>query len=170
MASTSEPPAGRGDAAAAASQPPAAPPVPEHVPESSDVPLWTIIAAVVVGTFFIIGSLVNAAVTLVAPGAYADLGDWLGAPGPLDSLWHATMGDHPRVWVPIVGVAFELVAGLLCLSRRRRRRAVGLAGATVFHAGLLAMGLWEWAIPMTALLAWATVLTWRAPASTAAGD
>lgn len=149
-----------------------APPVaPEASPDDLETgyagtPRWAVWAAVVVGTGFLLGAVVNAAVTLVAPGAYVDLGDWLGAPGPLDRAWDATVGMHPRVWVPAIGVAYELVVAILCLSRGRRRRALGLAGGAAFHAGLAALGLWLWALPVAAVLAWAAVVAWRAPTDT----
>ncbi len=152
-----------------------APAAPPTAPEASadeltdgyaGTPRWAVWVAVVVGIGFLLGAVVNAAVTLVAPGAYVDLGDWLGAPGPMDRAWDATVGMHPRLWVPVIGVAYELAVAVLCLSRGRRRRAVGLAGGALFHAGLAALGLWFWALPVAALLTWAAVVAWRAPPTT----
>ena len=165
MAPTSDPAVG----------PPVAPPVPthsqhphhpHHLPHPHypvGVPHWTVVVAIAVGALFVLSALTNAAVTVVAPGAYAALGDWSGAPEPLNRLWHAALGDHARAWLPVLGVVFEALVGLLCLARERRRRALGLSGATAFHVVLLAMGMWPVALPMVAVLGWAAVTTWRAP-------
>ena len=139
---------------------PAAAPVPDLAPENR-TPRWAVGVAIGAGVMFLIGSLVNAAVTLVAPGAYADLDEWMASPEPLARLWDATMGANPRLWVPLVGVGFELGVGLLCLTRERRSRALGLAGGAAFHAGLLAMGLVLWALPLLVLFGWAALVTWR---------
>ena len=133
-------------------------------------PRWAVVAAVVAGAMFVIGALVNAAVTLVAPGAYADLDEWLGSPGFAASIWDATLGSNPRVWVPLVGVGFELAIGLLCLTRERRRRALGLTGATVFHVALLVMGLWFWALPWALIFGGAAWATWRVARRTPRGS
>lgn len=144
--------------------PPVAPPLRgHHAGHTDDAPHWTGIVALIAGALYVLGALINAAVTVVSPGAYAALGDWWGAPEPLNRLWQAALGDHARLWLPLVGVVLQLLLGLLCLSRDRRRRALGLSGAAAFHAGLLAMGMWAWALPMLALLGRAAVLTWRAP-------
>lgn len=135
--------------------------VPE-LPPDTRTPHWAVGVAIGAGAMFVIGAIVNAAVTLVAPGAYGDLDDWAASPEPMARLWDATMGANPRLWVPVVGVGYELLVGLLCLTRERRRRALGLAGATAFHVGLLAMGLWVWALPMVVVLGWAALVTWRA--------
>ncbi len=160
----SEPPT---RATPSSSAPPTAPAAsPDELTDGhAGTPRWAVWAAVVVGTAFLLGAIVNAAVTLVAPGAYVDLGDWFGAPGPLDRAWDATVGMHPRAWVPILGVGYELVVAVLCLSRGRRRRALGLAGGAAFHLGLAALGLWLWALPVTLLLGFAAVVAWREPTS-----
>lgn len=144
---------------------PTADPVPDLAPDAR-TPRWAVGVAIAAGVMFLLGALVNAAVTLVAPGAYADLDAWMGSPDPLARLWDATMGANPRLWVPVVGVGFETLVGLLCLTRERRRRALGLAGGAAFHAGLLAMGLWLWALPLLVLLGGAALVTWRARART----
>lgn len=146
---------------------PSAPPVPTPARVTDlrvdrRTPRWAVGIAVGAGLLFVLGALVNAAVTLVAPGAYADLDEWLATPEPLAALWDATLGGNPRVWVPVVGVGFELCVGVLCLTRDRRRRALGLAGGAAFHAGLLAMGAWLWALPLLVLLTWAALETWWA--------
>jgi hypothetical protein len=71
------------------------------------------------------------------------------------------MGAHPLLWVPVVGVGYELMVGLLPLSSRPSRRLAGLIGIAAFHIGLLAMGLWAWALPMLAVLGWAIAATAR---------
>jgi hypothetical protein len=109
------------------------------------------------------GATLNLILTAVAPQTYADLGLWMGGPEPLQQVWSATMGDHPRIWVPIVGVGFEAAIGLLAMSRDRRRRLSGLVGIAVFHVGLLVMGLWWWALPLLGILVPTIVRTVRAP-------
>ena len=86
-----------------------------------------------------------------------------GGPEPLARLWAATLGEHPRIWVPIVGVAYEAAIGLLALSRSRRHRLAGMTGIAAFHVGLLVMGGWSWALPVLAIVVPAIVLTARAP-------
>ena len=86
-----------------------------------------------------------------------------GGPEPLARLWAATLGEHPRIWVPIVGVAYEAAIGLLALSDGRRHRLAGMTGIAAFHVGLLVMGGWSWALPVLAIVVPAIVLTARAP-------
>lgn len=87
----------------------------------------------------------------------------MGSAEPLGRLWAATLGEHPRVWVPIVGIAYEAAVGALALSRSRRHRVAGLTGIAAFHVGLLVMGLWSCALPVLAIVVPATVLTARSP-------
>lgn len=110
---------------------------------------------------YLAGDALNLTLTAVAPDAFADLGPWMGGPQPLQGVCAATMGEHPRVWAPIVGVGFELAVGVLALSHVRQRRLAGLVGIAVFHLGLLAMGLWSWAVPVLVVVAPAIVLTAR---------
>lgn len=126
---------------------------------------WPRRVAQVSGVVLLCGAALNLALAAVAPETFADLGRWMGGPEPLQQLWSATMGDHPRVWVPVVGVGYEAIVGLLSLSRSRRRRLVGLVGVAAFHVGLLGMGLWWWAVPWLAVLLPAIVRTAR-PART----
>lgn len=104
------------------------------------------------------GGLLNAYLTVTAPQMWGALGAWFGAPAALRAIWDATMTAHPRVWPPLVGVAYELAVGVLALSPRRALRLAGLAGIVLFHLGLLAMGLWWWALPVLALVIPATIV------------
>jgi hypothetical protein len=115
-------------------------------------PRWPRIVARVSGAVFLAGSALNLTLTAVKPQLFGDLGPWMGGPKPLQELWAATMGAHPRVWGPLVGVAYEFSAGLLALSGDPRRRTAGLVGIALFHVGLLVMGLWAWALPVLAVL------------------
>jgi hypothetical protein len=126
-------------------------------------PRWPRGVARISGVVLLAGATANAILTAVAPQTYADLGPWMGGPEPLQQLWAATMGEHPRVWVPIVGVGYEAAVGLLALSRNRRRRLAGLVGIAAFDVGLLAMGLWLWAVPCLVVLVPVIVGTLRAP-------
>lgn len=105
------------------------------------------------GALMVTGAGVNAALLGMRPAVYADLGDWLAGPAALNRLWVGTLGNHPLVWVPIVGIGYELLVGVLALASRRRYRLLGLAGIGMFHLGLLVMGLWPWALPVLALVA-----------------
>lgn len=126
-------------------------------------PRWPRRVAQVGGVVFLAGAALNLTLTAAAPGAFADLGPWMGGPEPLQRVWAATMGEHPRVWAPIVGVGFELAVGVLALSGVRLRRLAGLVGIGAFHLGLLAMGLWSWAVPVLVVVVPAIVLTARRP-------
>jgi hypothetical protein len=119
------------------------------------------------GLLLLSGATLNVLLTAVAPQTYADLGLWMGGPESLQRVWSSTMGDHPRIWVPIVGVGFEAAIGLLAMSGDRRRRMGGLMGIAVFHGGLLVMGMWWWALPVLAVLVPTIVWTVRAPRRTA---
>ncbi len=123
---------------------------------------WTRRVSQVVGGMLLAGAALNLVLTAVAPQTYADLGLWMTGPEPLHQLWSATMGDHPRIWVPIIGIGYEAAIGVLALSRYRRRRLLGLAGIALFHLGLLVMGLWWWALPMLAVVVPTIVRTVRA--------
>lgn len=123
-----------------------------HLPRLDIEPRWVRMVTRAGAGTFITGSALNLVLTAVAPQSFADLGTWMGGPQPLQELWAATMGAHPRVWAPVVGVGYELAVGLLALSTSRRRRLAGLIGMAAFHVGLLAMGLWLWALPVLAIL------------------
>ena len=57
--------------------------------------------------------------------------------------------------------------GLLGLSASRPRRLAGLLGIAAFHVGLLAMGLWLWALPVLAILAATMLRMLRSPTAAA---
>ena len=126
-------------------------------------PRWARWVAQTGGVVFLAGAAINVTVVALAPQKYADLGTWMGGPEPLARLWAATLGEHPRVWVPIVGVAYEAAVGLLALSDGRRHRLAGMTGIAAFHVGLLVMGGWSWALPVLAIVVPAIVLTAQAP-------
>ncbi|PVZ06272.1 hypothetical protein [Actinomycetospora cinnamomea] len=113
------------------------------------------------------GSATNVFLLSTRPAVYAELGDWLPAPDALHQLWDATLGEHPLLWVPGVGIAYELLVGVLALLPRRRLRFLGLAGIALFHLGLLAMGLWAWALPVMALIGAVVALEVRGAAGEA---
>lgn len=122
---------------------------------------WAARTGRVLGALMVGGAALNTALLATRPDGYQALGDWLNGPEALHRLWSATMGARPLVWVPIVGIGYELVVGLLALARDPRRRLVGLVGIAAFHVGLLVMGLWPWAVPVLAVLVPAIVGTWR---------
>lgn len=122
---------------------------------------WPRNVARVAGVVMLAGAGLNLVLTTAVPESYASLGEWLNGPEPLHRLWSATMGEHPRVWVPIVGIAFEAGVGTLALSRSRTRRLAGLVGIGVFHVSLLVMGLWAWAVPVLAVVIPAAIATAR---------
>ena len=113
---------------------------------------WPRIVARVSGAVFLAGSALNLTLTVVKPQLFGDLGAWMGGSKPLQDLWAATMGAHPRVWGPLVGVVYEFSVGLFALSGDPGKRTVGLVGIALFHLGLLVMGLWAWALPVLAVL------------------
>ena len=124
---------------------------------------WPTHVARVGGVVMLAGAGVNLVLTIALPESYSSLGEWMNGPEPLGRLWSATMGRHPRVWVPVVGIAFEAGVGTLALSRYRGRRLAGLVGIGTFHVGLLVMGLWPWAVPVLAVVIPAAVATARTP-------
>jgi len=104
------------------------------------------------------GAALNTVLITTRPELYGTLGTWMAdlSPwelGPLADAWDATLGEHPRVWGAVVGVGYEATVGILALSHDRRRQVAGLGGVALFHGGLLAMGLWGWAVPVLAVLA-----------------
>ncbi|RPF26533.1 hypothetical protein [Georgenia muralis] len=128
----------------------------------------------VAGGMMIAGAGLNAVLVVARPGVYAGLGTWFAELSPqvdaLQDLWSRTMGAHPRVWATAVGVGYEAAVGVLALSADPRRRLVGLGGIAAFKAGLLAMGLWSWALPWLAVLAWAAAGTMRERDRAGEGD
>ena len=128
----------------------------------------------VAGGMMLTGAGLNTVLVVARPGVYAGLGTWFAELSPwrvdaLQDLWRRTMGARPRVWATAVGVGYEATVGALALSADPRRRLVGLTGVAAFKAGLLAMGLWSWALPWLAVLAWAAAVTGRTPARPAGG-
>ena len=120
----------------------------------------------VAGGMMLAGAGLNTVLVVTRPEVYTGLGTWFAELSPwqvdaLHDLWSRTMGAHPRVWATAVGVGDEAAVGALALSADPRRRVVGLGGIAAFKAGLLAMGLWTWALPWLAVLAWATAATVR---------
>jgi hypothetical protein len=130
---------------------------------TSDQRRWPRRVAQVSAAMLIAGAAINAILAAAAPQAYADLGTWTAGPEPLQQLWAATMGEHPRVWVPIIGVGYEAAAGLLALSGDRNRALAGLVGIAAFAVGLLVKGLWLWALPWLIILVPAIAGTVRSP-------
>jgi len=127
-------------------------------------PPWARRAA---GGMMVAGAGLNTYLVLRRPGSYVGMGDWFQevSPwdlGPLPRLWGATFGEHPHVFVPLVGVGFEATVGLLALSRDPRRRLTGLTGVAAFHTALLGLGLWAWALPWLGALVPAALVTARA--------
>lgn len=112
------------------------------------------VAARMVGGMFLAGACLNTVLAVRRPQAFRDLGAWFPAPAPARAAWQATFDAHPRAWGLAVGAGYEAVVGALSLSRSRRRRTVGLLGAGAFHLGLLALGLWAWALPVLAVVLW----------------
>lgn len=129
----------------------------------------------VAGAMMLTGAGLNTVLVVARPGVYAELGTWFADLSPwqvdaLQDLWGRTMGAHPRVWATAVGVGYEAAVGALALSADPRRRVVGLGGIAAFKAGLLAMGLWSWALPWLAVLAWAAAATVRERDRAGEGD
>lgn len=131
--------------------------------------------AQVAGGMMLTGAGLNTVLVVTRPGVYAGLGTWFADLSPwqvdaLQDLWSRTMGAHPRVRATAVGVGYEAAVGVLALSADPRRRLVGLGGIVAFKAGLLAMGLWSWALPWLAVLAWAAAATVRERDRAGEGD
>src|SRR5450759_817811 len=63
---------------------------------TSDQRRWPRRVAQVSAAMLIAGAAINAILAAAAPQAYADLGTWTAGPEPLQQLWAATMGEHPR--------------------------------------------------------------------------
>lgn len=136
-------------------------------------PPWGPRVALVVGGMMLGGAALNTVLVVVKPDAYSALGDWFAelSPwqlGPLEDLWDHTFGEHPRLWGAVVGVGYEATVGVLALSHDPRRRLAGLYGAGLFKGGLLAMGLWGWAVPWLAVLLPTIAVTARAVAAASA--
>lgn len=115
------------------------------------------------------GAAINTVLVTLKPEVYPMLGTWLADLSPwrldvLHDLWGRTFGAHPRVWGAVVGVGYEAAIGLLALSRDPRRRLIGLGGVALFKLGLLALGLWIWALPWLAVLLPAIATTARSVA------
>lgn len=130
------------------------------------VPLWARVATRTAGGMMLAGAGLNTYLVAARPEVYRSLGRWFVETSPwelgsLPRLWTLTFAEHPRVWGVAVGVGFEAAVGALSLSRDAHRRTVGLGGVAAFHLGLLAMGLWGWAIPVLAAVVPAAVVTVR---------
>lgn len=120
-------------------------------------PRWPRRISVVIGTMMVSGAAINSVLVTVRPEVYSMLGTWFADLSPwrfglLDELWDRTFSAHPRVWGALAGVGYEAAIGLLTLSRNPRRRLLGLGGVVLFKLGLLALGLWFWALPWLAVL------------------
>lgn len=118
----------------------------------------------VAGVMMLGGAALNTVLVAVRPDLYPALGVWFRelSPwplGPLGQAWDSTFGARPRVWGGVVGVGYEAAIGVLALSPRPRDRMLGLLGIIVFNCGLLALGLWVWAVPWLAVLVPAAVAT-----------
>ena len=103
------------------------------------------------------GAAINTVLVTMRPEVYPMLGTWFADLSPwsfgvLHELWDLTFGTYPRVWGALVGVGYEAAIGLFALSRDPRRRLLGLGGVVLFKLGLLALGLWFWALPWLAVL------------------
>jgi hypothetical protein len=135
-------------------------------PTQAAGPPWSRRVAVVAGVMMLAGAGLNTYLVIARPESYAAMGSWFEevspwSLGPAPELWAATFGEHPHVWVPLVGIGFEVAVGALALSRNPRRRVVGLTGVAVFHTALLGMGLWAWALPWLSVLVPTIVVTAR---------
>ncbi|WP_152190061.1 hypothetical protein [Georgenia satyanarayanai] len=129
-------------------------------------PRWPRGVGLAVGAMMVGGAGVNTVLVTARPQLYPELGRWLTELSPwhsaaLEGLWDRTFGEHPRLWGTLIGIGYEGVVGALSLSRDPRRRLAGLSGAALFKGGLLAMGLWAWALPWLAVLAPAIAVTAR---------
>ncbi|MFB9907622.1 flavodoxin domain-containing protein [Allokutzneria oryzae] len=118
-------------------------------PEPPRRPQWTDEVAAVTGVVFLLASFTNLCVILLAPRQYVTIAEWAGAPEWVREVWTATAGTYPWFWMTLVAV-YQLVVGAFALSGSRR--LLGLAGAALFHVGLLALGLWLYAAPVLVLL------------------
>jgi hypothetical protein len=120
----------------------------------------------VAGVMMLGGAALNTVLVSVRPDLYPALGEWFRelspwSLGPLGRAWDATFGTRPRVWGGVVGIGYEAVIGVLSVSRRPRRRVLGLLGIIVFKCGLLALGLWAWAVPWLVVLVPTVIATTR---------
>ncbi|WP_143261729.1 hypothetical protein [Allokutzneria sp. NRRL B-24872] len=121
-----------------------------------DHPQWTNEAAVVTGVVFALAFFTNLLVVLLAPESYVGFAEWAGAPGWVRALWAATVGAHPGFWMPLVAL-YQFAVAVCALSESRR--VIGLAGAALFHCGLLVLGMWPYALPVLACL---LLTSWQA--------
>lgn len=144
------------------------PPVPGNSasPTGSRASRWPRRVAGVAGVMMLGGAALNTVLVSVRPDLYPALGEWFRelspwSLGPLGQAWDATFGTRPRVWGGVVGIGYEAAIGVLALSQRPRRRMLGLLGIIVFKCGLLAFGLWAWALPWLAVLIPTAVATAR---------
>ncbi|WP_324651834.1 hypothetical protein [Georgenia sp. H159] len=136
-------------------------------PPGGTPPRWPRRVGIVVGGMMLGGAALNTVLVTTRPEVYAELGTWFvdlspWSLGPLEELWRLTFAEHPRVWGTVVGVGYEATVGVLALSHDPHRRLVGLGGVALFKVGLLAMGLWGWALPWLVVLVPTIVVTARA--------
>jgi hypothetical protein len=113
------------------------------------------LARIAVGLIWLAGALFNAIVTM----RMADPFSWL-AEGSRFSIWRTffreTVSRHPRRWTVLL-IAGEAALGLLTLGKGKRAR-IGLAGGSLFSAGLFSLGTSYSTMmgPYTLLLVWLT--------------
>lgn len=103
------------------------------------------------GVIFLWASGVHVGIVSGDPGLYHDVADGAWMPGIL-TAWRDVFMAHPAFWGLVISVAeFAIGASLLYGGRTAR---YGLAGAVVFHFGLMTLGwgYWMWSVPALALL------------------
>lgn len=103
------------------------------------------------GVLFLWASGVHVGIVSGDPGLYHDVADGAWMPGIL-SAWREIFMAHPGFWGLMVAIG-EFVIGSLLLSEGRVAR-FGVAGAVVFHLGLMTLGwgYWMWSVPALVLL------------------
>ena len=90
------------------------------------------------GLFFLAGAVLNTYLTITNPDGYKNGGStaW---PDFLQHFWTSVVATHMLLFL-ILFILIEITLGLLILNKDRWVK-IGLAGAILFSAGLLFIGL-----------------------------
>ncbi len=91
-----------------------------------------------IGVFFLLGAAFNAVMTIINADSYKN-GGVTAWPPFLQDFWNSTVAPNIITFL-ILFIVLEVVLGLMLLSKYAIVKA-GLAGAILFSAGLLFLGL-----------------------------
>lgn len=103
------------------------------------------------GVLFLWASGVHVGIVSGDPGLYGSVADGAWIPGIL-SAWRDVFMAHPAFWGLMIALG-ELAIGA-ALLRGGPLVGVGVAGAVLFHVGLMTLGwgYWLWSIPALLIL------------------